>query len=231
MNSPLAVKTTGLPAAQAGIPYTTTLAADGGTSPYQWSIGSGTLPSGLTLDPKTGTISGTPAAAGTSDVKVQAEDSAGATATAQLSLAVRPAVQPALYVVNGGNSAVHSYALGASGNVSPLTTLAGAATGLNGTSAVTIAPDGRVFVASANDSSVREFGYGATGNVTPTAVLAGADTGLASPQALVLDGQGRLYVANAAANSVTVYAPGASGDARPVATLRGPTPGWRTRRP
>ncbi|HEY6891312.1 MAG TPA: putative Ig domain-containing protein, partial [Solirubrobacter sp.] len=224
VSTPVFVKTSSVPAAQAGLPYSTTLTADGGTSPYRWSIVSGALPAGLTLDPKTGTIAGTPTTAGTSTFKVQAEDSSGptpTTATAQLSIMVRPAVQAAVYVVNGANSAVHSYALGATGNASPLTALMGAATGLNGTSAVTIAPDGRVFVASANDSSVREFAYGATGNVTPTAVIGGADTALASPQALVLDDQGRLYVANAAANSITVYAAGASGDARPIATLRG----------
>src|SRR5262249_61692566 len=104
--------------------------------------------------PKAAASGGAPAAAGTTTFTVQAKDADGATATAQLTLTVRPAVQPAVYVVNGGNSAVHSYALGASGNASPLSALAGAATGFNGTSAVTIAPDGRVYVASANDSSV-----------------------------------------------------------------------------
>jgi sugar lactone lactonase YvrE len=221
VTTPVFVKTTGLAAGQAGIAYSATLSADGGSSPYQWSIASGSLPAGVSLDPSTGTIAGKPTAAGISTFKVQAKDSANATAEATLSIMIRPEVQAAVFVVNGGNSAVHSYALGASGNASPLTTLAGASTGLNGTSAVTIAPDGRVYVASANNSSVREFPYGATGNATPTTVLGGPDTGLASPQALVLDGQGRLYVANAAANSVAVYAPGANGDARPIATLRG----------
>ena len=227
VKTPVFVKTTSLPTGQAGIAYSTTLTADGGNSPYRWSIASGSLPAGLTLDPSTGTIAGTPATAGTSTFKVGAEDST-TTAIAPLSITVRPAVQAAVFVVNGANSAVHSYALGASGNVSPLTTLAGAATGFNGTSAVTIAPDGRLYVSSANNSSVREFAYGATGNVTPTAVLAGMDTDLASPQALVLDEQGRLYVANAAANSITVYAPGASDDARPIATLRGAHTGLAT---
>jgi len=42
-----------------GQPYSATLTASGGTSPYTWSVG-GSLPQGLTLDPVLGTISGTP---------------------------------------------------------------------------------------------------------------------------------------------------------------------------
>jgi hypothetical protein len=41
-----------------------TLVVAGGTSPYTWSISAGALPTGVTLDPTTGTISGTPTTAG-----------------------------------------------------------------------------------------------------------------------------------------------------------------------
>jgi hypothetical protein len=40
-------------------PYMATLQASGGTPPYTWQIYSGSLPSGITLDPSTGVISGT----------------------------------------------------------------------------------------------------------------------------------------------------------------------------
>lgn len=219
----LAVATGSLPAATAGKSYAQRLTAVAGSGTLKWSLAGGALPPGLALSAG-GSITGTPTTAGTSTFTVKVTDSATPTAmkaTARLSIVVRAQVQAAVYVVNGGNSAVHSYALGASGNVAPLTALAGAATGLNGTSAVTIGPDGRVYVASANDQSIREYPYGATGNVAPDAIIAGGATGLASPQALALDAQGRLYVANAAANSVTVYAPGATGDATPVAMLSG----------
>ncbi len=45
-----------------GVPYApvTPNHVSGGSGTYQWSITSGVLPPGLTLDPKTGTISGTP---------------------------------------------------------------------------------------------------------------------------------------------------------------------------
>jgi len=42
------------------VPFSTMLTAQGNASPLTWSIASGQLPDGLTLDPATGTISGTP---------------------------------------------------------------------------------------------------------------------------------------------------------------------------
>jgi putative cell wall-binding protein len=83
----LAVTTTSLPDASVGTAYSQTLAATGGTSPYTWTVTSGTLPAGLTLS-SAGVISGTPTASGTASVTVTATDAASATATATLSLAV-----------------------------------------------------------------------------------------------------------------------------------------------
>jgi hypothetical protein len=212
-----------LPEAAIGKQYTQKLTAVAGVGTLKWGIAGGTLPKGISLT-KAGTVTGTPTTAGTTSFKVQVTDSSTPTpnkATAQLSLTVNPQVQSAVYVVNGGNSAVHSFALGASGNAGPLTTLTGSATGLNGTTAVAIGSDGRVYVASANNQSIREYPYGTTGNAMPDTVIAGPTTGLASPQALALDQQGRLYVANSASNSITVYAPEVSGDAKPVAVISG----------
>ena len=60
---PLSITTQSLPNAQQGVPYSATLAATGGVQPFGWSLTSGTLPDGLTLNATTGTISGTPTAA------------------------------------------------------------------------------------------------------------------------------------------------------------------------
>jgi hypothetical protein len=61
--SPLTITTTSLPNGQVGVAYSTTLTATGGTKPYTWSLTSGTLPAGLSLNASTGAIAGTPTAA------------------------------------------------------------------------------------------------------------------------------------------------------------------------
>jgi hypothetical protein len=59
MTTPLAVSTTALPNGQVGVAYNATLTAQGGTTPYSWSLSSGTLPPNLSLS-SAGVISGTP---------------------------------------------------------------------------------------------------------------------------------------------------------------------------
>ena len=73
------ITTTALPAATVGQPYSATLQSLGGSSPYVWAVTSGALPTGLTLDPTTGTVAGTPAAIGTSAFAVRV--TAGGTPT------------------------------------------------------------------------------------------------------------------------------------------------------
>ena len=68
--------------------YSQTLAAISGTTPYTWSITSGALPAGLTLNSTTGVISGTPTAKGTSFFTVTASDAHNIIATKELSIVV-----------------------------------------------------------------------------------------------------------------------------------------------
>jgi Putative Ig domain len=75
-SGPLVITTMSLPAGTATVPYSVTLGAAGGTPPYTWTIGLGPLPSGLSLNPNSGLISGTPAMSGTSPIKLQVQDSA-----------------------------------------------------------------------------------------------------------------------------------------------------------
>src|SRR5581483_3182680 len=56
----VSITTTSVPTAVTGVPYTTTIMATGGTLPYTWSVSAGSLPTGLSLNAATGTISGTP---------------------------------------------------------------------------------------------------------------------------------------------------------------------------
>lgn len=90
----LEITTNQLPDGSANSPYTAQLSATGGAAPYVWSV-SGALPPGLTMS-STGTIAGSPTAAGESTVAVEVEDSEQQPQTAQVSLAldVSTAVQP-----------------------------------------------------------------------------------------------------------------------------------------
>lgn len=67
----LSVLTTSLPEGTVGTSYSATLRAN--ISGVSWRVSSGRLPFGLTLNASTGTISGTPATAGTNIVEITAE--------------------------------------------------------------------------------------------------------------------------------------------------------------
>jgi hypothetical protein len=79
---------TSLPAATQGSSYSTTVKVTGGTSPYSFSIASGGLPQGIGLADSSGTISGTPAASGTSNFVLAVSDAAGNSKQQALQLAV-----------------------------------------------------------------------------------------------------------------------------------------------
>lgn len=88
----LAVTTASLPSDIKGTAYSATLAAGGGQTPYTWSITSGILPSGLSLNSSTGEIAGTPTVVGASTLIVQVTDAHSKTAIAVLDVAVDPAL-------------------------------------------------------------------------------------------------------------------------------------------
>jgi hypothetical protein len=77
----LTVNPSSLPNATQGVPYNQTLTASGGTAPYTFSISSGALPAGLSLDPSSGAISGIPSGGGSSSFTIRAIDSNGNTGT------------------------------------------------------------------------------------------------------------------------------------------------------
>ena len=78
---PLVITTTSLPNARRNKNYSRTLTATGGLAPYTWSVVSGSLPPGLTLNAATGVISGKATTLGTYAFTVQVRDSQGTPVT------------------------------------------------------------------------------------------------------------------------------------------------------
>ena len=91
-DSPPTVTTETLPGGTEGEAYSQTLTAKG-TAPITWSIASGTLPKGLSLNETTGEISGTPAGEETAVFTVKAVNALGED-TKELSITIAKAPEP-----------------------------------------------------------------------------------------------------------------------------------------
>lgn len=103
----LTIANSTLPEANTNTPYSATLSATGGLLPYQWSIASGVLPSGIYLQASSGAITGITALASSYPFIAKVTDASGHSATAAFSLTVStlsasgfdgPAELPLIYV-------------------------------------------------------------------------------------------------------------------------------------
>src|SRR5262249_28629978 len=114
------ITTTQLPSGTVGTAYPTTrLTATGGTSPLAWSATG--LPTGLSINPATGDIGGTPGAGGSFTVNVQVSDSSGQTTSAQFTLVIVLKLQiTTTSLPPGAIGANYATRLNASGGISPL---------------------------------------------------------------------------------------------------------------
>ncbi len=90
----LAVTTGSLPAGQVGAPYSATATASGGAPPYSWQASG--LPAGLSIDPASGQISGTPSAAGSAQVTLTVTDRFGILAASATQYTVAKATSSVL---------------------------------------------------------------------------------------------------------------------------------------
>ena len=115
-----------LPSASVGSNYSQTLAAVGGTSPYtNWVVTSGLLPAGVTLNPSTGALSGTPTASGPFTFTVQVRDStlsSPQTASKTFDLNVSPSplvISTAPTLPNGSRGVSYTAQLEATGGTPP----------------------------------------------------------------------------------------------------------------
>lgn len=85
---PLTIDTTSFPDASKLYAYSQTATGEGGETPYAWSISTGSLPSGLSLNSSTGAITGSPTTTGTSNFTLRLTDHASTVVTKPLSITV-----------------------------------------------------------------------------------------------------------------------------------------------
>ncbi len=114
----LSITTATLPNAAIGISYSQTLVATGGAPAYTWSASG--LPPGLTLDPATGILSGTPTAVGPQTISVTVTDTTKGTASARLALTIDTLAISTTALPNGFTSVAYSGALAVSGGQTSL---------------------------------------------------------------------------------------------------------------
>ncbi len=173
------------PAAQAGTVNTATslqMSATGGTSPYTWTATG--LPTGLSIDPSTGKIAGTPTTAGPYSVTVTAKDALGATGTTSFSWSINASVTPVSVTDPGSRTGTVGTAttldVTASGGTAPYTwTATGLPAGLTITSSTGKITGTPTTAGSSSVTVTATDAAGATGTtsftwtINPAAVCAG----------------------------------------------------------
>ncbi|HEY1497776.1 MAG TPA: Ig domain-containing protein, partial [Candidatus Solibacter sp.] len=125
---PLTITTTSLNIGLLNTPYSQTLGVTGGTMPYSWKLLTGRLPGGLSLNPLTGEISGTPVVGVSGSFLIfQVTDASSTSQTATQALTLSIALNlPILRMVptslaNGVVNTPYSQTLIATGGTAPYT--------------------------------------------------------------------------------------------------------------
>lgn len=110
----------GLPAAVVNQPYNFVLSGlSPGHSPVSYSVSSGSLPAGLSLDSGKGTITGKPTAAGASSIVITATDGNGDTFSQPLTLTVKPLALTSFLLPDAYVGRPYSASLAAAGGRAP----------------------------------------------------------------------------------------------------------------
>lgn len=148
----LAITTTSpLPNGTVNAAYSVTLSGVGGVLPYTWSVLTGSLPFGLTLNGSTGSISGTPTTAQTANFTIQLADNAAHTATAAFTLTIAVATGADNTYCGPGNTSLFAASDGPA-NL-PQTCIYTARSGTPSPGAVTVVPSGGSLQSALNNAN------------------------------------------------------------------------------
>jgi sugar lactone lactonase YvrE len=158
-------------------------------------------------------VAGVPAAAGL------------VTVTATTASALSPDPTGTIYVADAGTNSLDVFAPGANGNVAPVRTISGLATGLDEPGDVKVDAAGDLYTANFLADTVTEYAPGASGNASPICTISGSNPGLDRPDDISLAPDGTLYVGNNGNSVVDVFAPGACGNVSPLRVIGGSATG------
>ncbi|WEK06206.1 MAG: putative Ig domain-containing protein [Candidatus Devosia phytovorans] len=119
--APVVTVSAELPEAGAFVPYSGQVSVTGGSAPYGFAVTSGALPDGLSLDPQSGLISGTPRVVAEAEFTVTATDANGFSASLPISLAVAQVFTVTLpqELADGRQAQPYGQTLAASGGTAP----------------------------------------------------------------------------------------------------------------
>ena len=109
------------PSGVVGGPYAHTFTSSGGVLPVSWSVSSGSLPTGLTLNPASGILSGIPTAAATYSFSLLVTDSDGNTVTISCSIKISASFTAACNATNSTVGSSYTQTLTVVGGTSPYT--------------------------------------------------------------------------------------------------------------
>ncbi len=146
---------------------------------------------------------------------------------------LRAARAQELFVANGSSDTITVYNRTDSGDIAPLRTLGGAATGLNGPRGIALdLVHDEMFVTNYFGNSVTVYARTASGDTAPVRTIVGGSTKLDSPVGIDFDPlHDELIVGNrsaadtSTASSIVVFSRTADGDAVPLRTIAGAATG------